>query len=116
MIQDAEMINTPVQTRYLNDISRQKNQGLDWQYSAISLDTRVELMALKKAEHGQYSVIRIVNNRDNDVENVRFHVPLTKKCYLSDVQEKKKTELENKNGEIIIKNIMSNTFVTVIIE
>lgn len=116
MIQDAEMLNTPVQTRYLNDISRQKNQGLDWQYSAISLDTRVELMALKKAEHGQYSVIRIVNNRDNDVENVRFHVPLTKKCYLSDVQEKKKIELENKNGEIIIKNIMSNTFVTVIIE
>lgn len=116
MIQTAEMINTPVQTRYLNDISREKNQGLDWQYSAIRLDTRVEFMAFKKAEHGEASVIRILNNRDNDVENVFLHIPLSMKCYLSDVQENKKMELENKNGEIIIKNIMSNTFVTVIIE
>ena len=47
LVRTAEILNTPVQTRYLNDISRQKNKGLKWQYEDIKLDTRVELMAYK---------------------------------------------------------------------
>ena len=116
LVRTAEILNTPVQTRYLNDISRQKNKGLKWQYEDIKLDTRVELMAYKKAECGQASVIRILNNRDEDIDNVVLYVPADKKCYLGDALEEKQEELENQDGKIYIKSMMSNTFVTVIIE
>ena len=116
MIQNAEIINTPVQTRYLNDISRQVNANLDWKYSTMVLDERVELIALKKAEKGEFSVFRILNNRDEDVANVELFIPEDKYCYLSDVQENRKEKLERQNGKVFIKNIVSNTFVTVIIE
>ena len=116
LVRTAEILNTPVQTRYLNDISRQKNKGLKWQYEDIKLDTRVELMAYKKAECGQASVIRILNNRDEDIENVVLYVSADKKCYLGDALEEKQEELENQDGKIYIKSMMSNTFVTVIIE
>ena len=116
MIQNAEIINTPVQTRYLNDISRQVNANLDWKYSTMVLDERVELIALKKAEKGEFSVFRILNNRDEDVANVELSIPEDKHCYLSDVQENRKEKLERQNGKVFIKNIVSNTFVTVIIE
>ena len=116
MIQTAEVINTPVQTRYLNDISRRENLKLDWSYSAITLDERVEFMALKKAENSEASIFRILNNREVDVADVELFIPINKRCYLCDVQENKQTEVENQNGKVIIKNIVSNTFVTVIIE
>ena len=45
-----------------------------------------------------------------------FSFLINKRCYLCDVQENKQTEVENQNGKVIIKNIVSNTFVTVIIE
>lgn len=116
MIQVAEIINTPVQTRYLNDISRFENKQLGSSYQAIQLDSRVELMAFKKAEQGEYSVIRILNNREHDIENVQLYIPVSMKCYLCDTLENKKERLESNNGKVIIKNIMSNTFVNVIIE
>ena len=52
LVRNAEVLNTPVQSRYLNDISRQQNQNLAWRYENIDLDSRVELMAYKKAESG----------------------------------------------------------------
>ena len=116
MIQIAEVINTPVQTRYLNDISRRENLKLDWSYSAITLDERVEFMALKKAENSEASIFRILNNREVYVADVELFIPINKRCYLCDVQENKQTEVENQNGKVIIKNLVSNTFVTVIIE
>lgn len=116
MIQNAEIINTPVQTRYLNDISRQVNANLNWRNSTMVLDERVELIALKKAEKGEFSVFRILNNRDEDAANVELSIPEDKHCYLSDVQENRKEKLERQNGKVFIKNIVSNTFVTVIIE
>ena len=116
LVRNAEVLNTPVQSRYLNDISRQQNQNLAWRYENIDLDSRVELMAYKKAESGQASVIRIVNNRNEDIENVILSIDADKKCYLATAQEEKQEELINKDGKICIKSMMSNTFITVIIE
>ena len=116
LVRNAEVLNTPVQSRYLNDISRQQNQNLAWRYENIDLDSRVELMAYKKAESGQASVIRILNNRNEDIENVILSIDADKKCYLATAQEEKQEELINKDGKICIKSMMSNTFITVIIE
>ena len=116
LVRNAEALNTPVQSRYLNDISRQQNQNLAWRYENIDLDSRVELMAYKKAESGQASVIRILNNRNEDIENVILSIDADKKCYLATAQEEKQEELINKDGKICIKSMMSNTFITVIIE
>ena len=116
LVCNAEVLNTPVQSRYLNDISRQQNQNLAWRYENIDLDSRVELMAYKKAESGQASVIRILNNRNEDIENVILSIDADKKCYLATAQEEKQEELINKDGKICIKSMMSNTFITVIIE
>lgn len=116
MVKSAEIINTPVQTRYLNDINRAKNKNLNWSYSTITVDARVEVMAFKKAEEGDYSVLRILNNRDDDVENVQFTIPKEKRCFFSDVHENKYDEIIMHQGKGIIKNIVANTFVTVIIE
>ncbi len=49
MIQIAEVINTPVQTRYLNDISRRENLKLDWSYSAITLDETSGIYGFEKS-------------------------------------------------------------------
>lgn len=116
LVRNAEIINTPVQTRYLNDVSRKENNGLMWRYENIVLDQRVELMAYKKAEIGQASVVRILNNRDEDLNDVILHVSPDKRCYLANALEEKTELLENKDGKIIIKSLMSNTFITVIIE
>lgn len=116
MIRDAEIYNTPVQSRYLNDLSRKQNDHLSWQNSILELDDRVELMAYKQVEAGKASSLRILNNRDEDVFDVMIKVAINQKCYLSNVQEEKLTELENHNGQICLKKISANTFVTVIIE
>ena len=116
MIQAAEILNTPVMCRYLNQLKRKENQSLASSYQAISLDPRVELMALKKEEEGQGHVLRILNNRNHDIDHVELMIPKTMKCYECDTLENKKAELENCEGRVIIQNIMSNTFVNVIIE
>ena len=116
LIRNAEVLNTPVQSRYLNDISRHKNDNLAWCNSIFKLDPRVELMAYKKCEQGNGSVVRILNNRDDDVAEVILTLSKDKQCYLANVQEEKLEKLENENGQILIKNIMANTFITVIIE
>ena len=116
LIRNAEVLNTPVQSRYLNDISRHKNDNLAWCNSIFKLDPRVELMAYKKYEQGNGSVVRILNNRDDDVAEVILTLSKDKQCYLANVQEEKLEKLENENGQILIKNIMANTFITVIIE
>ena len=54
--------------------------------------------------------------KNEDIENVVLYVSADKKCYLGDALEEKQEELENQDGKIYIKSMMSNTFVTVIIE
>ena len=56
-------------------------------------------MAYKKAESGQASVIRILNNRNEDIENVILSIDADKKCYLATAQEEKQEELINKDGK-----------------
>lgn len=116
LIQTAEILNTPIQTRYLNDLNRKVNQGLKWHYQSIELDERLELMAFKQSENHQYTVLRILNNTLQDVSLGWLKIPTSKKCYLSDLHEKKYTELDRNEDKIFLPNIVSNTIMTVIIE
>lgn len=116
LIQTAEILNTPIQTRYLNDLNRKVNQGLKWHYQSIELDERLELMAFKQSEDHQYTVLRILNNTLQDVSLGWLKIPTSKKCYLSDLHEKKYTELDRNEDKIFLPNIVSNTIMTVIIE
>ena len=116
LVQEAEIYNTPVQSRHLNDILRSVNKGLDWSYSALTVDPRVEVMAFKRAENGEYAVLRIVNNRKTDVHDVVILIPKDKKCYSSDVREKKGKELIQNEGKVSIDCIVSSTCKTLRIE
>lgn len=109
LIKNAEMFNCQALGRFIDDINRTNNDGLKDTYSFMSLDDRLELMALKKSEDNSKIVCRILNNTEEEVVNPHIEINYNKLSLLS-VDETFIKEIDK------LPNIKSHSFITIAIE
>lgn len=117
LARETNVINTEVQTRFLNQLSKRANKGLPWNVNNLILDEGLEIMAFKKSEDGNFQILRLLNT------SLSLHkqpmIELTSKiahCYLSDVKETIHEELCIQDNKVILPDMEGQSFITLILK
>lgn len=112
----SEMSNTPVVTRYINDITRDKKTSGNWKYSMNEISKGLEIIALKQQEEGTGVVYRINNMTTHDIDQGMLKVNHTGICYMSNLNEDVLEVLPLTPKGIVLPTVKSQAFLTIIIK
>ena len=116
LIQESEIMTTPVTSRYVNKFERNHETNLNWEYSLCQMNDGLELIALKQCENGEGTVYRFNNNTEHDIENATFIIPEGQTCYMSNAKEKQLEKCVQTGQHVTLPKVLSQTFITVIVK
>lgn len=113
LARQTNRVNTQVQSRYLNQLQKARNDGYPWRLGTLAIGEGMEVMAYKKSEDGDDDIIRLLNTCGSVLVGARIQVS-TKvlHCYVSDVKEQQKQALRIREGWVTLPDIMPQSFLT----
>ena len=113
LYREANVLNTPTQSRHLNIFTREKHESKPWETSILEIDNEIELIAFKKSEDDEGYVLRLLNPNQYPVKNKEININLDiKEVYMSSLKEDKKEKIKIEDNKIILQEIKEESFIT----